>query len=60
MPNIKLDKTKAMKILNNYFMTGGGVSSPEKSKKIIPTTSVILKPDWCEMSTDPNCIPSPK
>ena len=60
MPNIKLDKTKAMKILNNYFMTGGAISSSKKSKKNITPPSVIVKADWCEMSTDPNCIPSPK
>ena len=60
MPNIKLDKTKAMKILNNYFMTGGAVSSSKKSKKKISPRSVILKADWCEMSTDPNCITSLK
>ena len=53
MPNIKLNKTKALKILNNYFMKGG---SPKQLKKNLKKPPVIIKPNWCEISTNPNCL----
>ena len=56
MPNRKLNKNEAIFILNNYFMKGGGGNSSKLTKK----KKIKIKPDWCEMSTNPNCIPYSK
>ena len=55
MPNRKLNRNEAMIILNKHFMKGGGKGAAKLPKKKPQKT--FLKANWCEMSTDRNCIP---
>ncbi len=69
MSNKKLNNKKALSILRNYFskkslkMKGGAsrnICQKETDDTPCSIRGKMLKPNWCEMSTDLNCVQSPE